>query len=130
MDAAVRQAVRDRAAHRCEYCRLPEAAHELPFHVEHIVARQHQGADSLDNLALACDRCNLYKGPNLTTIDVESSAIVPLFHPRRDRWEDHFRWHGARIEGLTPVGRATVLLLQMNLSQRVQLREELGLGHA
>jgi len=56
-----------RAGNRCEYCRLPEELSDVPFHVEHIVARQHQGGDELSNLALACDRCNLYKGPNLAS---------------------------------------------------------------
>lgn len=63
MDAAKRQWIRDRAGDRCEYCRLPQEA--TPFvthHVEHIVSRQHGGEDDDQNLALACDRCNAYKG--------------------------------------------------------------------
>jgi len=50
---------------------------------------------------------------------------VPLFHPRRDRWTDHFAWEGAVVIGRTPVGRATVQLLAMNDWQRVELRENL-----
>jgi hypothetical protein len=37
----------------------------------------------MENLAWACHRCNYYKGPNLTSIDRETQAIVPLFNPRR-----------------------------------------------
>src|SRR6266566_4286721 len=91
MDAATRIFVRERAGNRCEYCRLPQdAAPLVTFHVEHIVARQHGGAEDASNLALACHHCNLHKGTNLTGIDPEAGAVVVLFHPRRDVWETHF----------------------------------------
>ncbi|MBA4160182.1 MAG: HNH endonuclease [Gemmatimonadetes bacterium] len=125
MDAATRDRVRGRAADRCEYCRLVQQHSELTHHIEHIVARQHGGADDLDNLALACHRCNLHKGPNLTGIDPLTGQIVPLFHPRRDEWQQHFRARGAYLEGLTPSGRATVRLLAMNDPRRLELRSEL-----
>lgn len=125
MDAAVRHLVRQRAGDWCEYCRLPQDAVEATFHIEHIVALQHGGQDDPSNLALACDRCNLYKGPNLTSIDSESGAIVPLFHPRQDIWQDHFAFRGPRLIGLTSRGRATVQLLNMNAPRRIQLRIEL-----
>ena len=48
MDAALRAFVRERAGLRCEYCRLLEDdADFLPFHVEHIVPKQHGGKDEL-----------------------------------------------------------------------------------
>ena len=90
MDTATRQQVRLRARHRCEYCRLPQAAAPfLTFHIEHIQAQQHIADDSLDNLALACPDCNRHKGPNLTTLDPQTRSIVTLFHPRQHLWEDH-----------------------------------------
>jgi 5-methylcytosine-specific restriction endonuclease McrA len=73
--------------------------------VEHIVARQHGGSSMQENLAWACHHCNLHKGPNLTGIDPDSNEVVRLFHPRRDRWEEHFAVHGPRLVGRTPVGR-------------------------
>ena len=85
MEAAIRDLVRRRAGNRCEYCGLPQSAvPHAPFHVEHVVARQHGGSDDPVNLALACDRCNLHKGPNLSGIDPEADATVSLFHPRND----------------------------------------------
>ncbi|SPF47652.1 hypothetical protein SBA4_3740007 [Candidatus Sulfopaludibacter sp. SbA4] len=71
---------------RCEYCLLHQEYSHRAHHIEHIVAKQHGGSDDIGNLALACHRCNLCKGPNLTGLDPESGRIVPLFHPRRDRW--------------------------------------------
>jgi hypothetical protein len=58
MDAATKRLVRQRAADRCEYCQLAEIHSALRFHIEHIVAEQHGGKDTLDNLALACPECN------------------------------------------------------------------------
>lgn len=122
MDHAIRQLVRQRAADRCEYCRLPQHAVDATFHVEHIIAKQHGGDDDLFNLAWSCDRCNLFKGPNLSCVDDETGQIVLLFHPRRDLWSDHFTLHGALIVGRTATGRATAALLQMNAPRRRDLR--------
>jgi 5-methylcytosine-specific restriction endonuclease McrA len=125
MDSQTRTFVHRRAAGRCEYCRLLESVQELTFHVEHIVARQHGGGGEVENLALACDRCNVYKGPNLSAIDPDTRTMVRLFHPRQDRWEDHFRVRGMYIDGISPIGRATVHLLRMNAAPRLRIREQL-----
>ena len=124
MEPGLKELVRRRAGNACEYCRIPQDATPLiSFHIEHIVSRQHGGFDEPGTLALACDRCNAYKGPNLTSIDPDTSAVVPLFNPRQDIWGDHFDVQGGRITGLTPKGRATVRLLNMNAPRRVELRE-------
>jgi len=125
MDASTREFVRRRAKDRCEYCLLRQEHSELTHHIEHIVARQHGGGDNVDNLALSCHRCNLHKGPNLTAVDPVGGELVHLFHPRRDRWAEHFLFRGVWIQGMTPVGRATVHLLAMNDPRRLELRFEL-----
>jgi hypothetical protein len=126
MDAATRDFVRRRANGRCEYCGLPQdAAPYFTFHIEHIRARQHQGGDDPSNLALACPDCNAKKGPNLTAISPGSDRIVELFNPRRHRWEDHFSRVGGEIFGVTEIGRATILLLDMNEEERVIIRAQL-----
>ena len=117
-----RNRVRHRANYRCEYCQLSEHHSPLAHHVEHIVAKQHQGSDDPSNLALACHRCNLKKGPNLAGIDPETGQLVPLFDPRKQPWLDHFRMSGASIQGTTPAGRATVRLLALNDERRLDLR--------
>jgi 5-methylcytosine-specific restriction endonuclease McrA len=76
LDKATQQAVRDRAGHRCEYCYFPESLAELPFHFDHVIAQQHGGATTLDNLALACCYCNRYKGPNVASIDQRTGEVV------------------------------------------------------
>jgi 5-methylcytosine-specific restriction endonuclease McrA len=125
MDLATRQFVRHRAGYRCEYCLLHQDDCSLTHHVEHIVAKQHGGTDEEDNLALACHRCNLGKGPNLTGVDPLTQKTVSLFHPRRDLWPDHFEARAAITEGITAIGRATVQVLATNDPRRVELRRQI-----
>ncbi len=125
MDASTRELVRRRAGDRCEYCHMPQDATPfIPFHLEHIIAKQHLDLvrDELGNLAYACDRCNAFKGPSLSSIDPNTGDKVEVFNPRTDEWSDHFEIAGGRILGLTPIGRATARLLNMNDSRRVELR--------
>src|SRR5437762_406885 len=119
MDARLKTQVRRRARFRCEYCQFPERFAELPFQIDHIVARKHSGPTKAANLALACFRCNSHKGPNLSGIDPLSSQVVRLFHPRQDRWAEHFEWNGPKLIGLTPPGRATIAVLHINRSDVV-----------
>ena len=113
-----------RAAHRCEYCRAPEAVFNFPFEVEHIIPTVAKGADALDNLALACRACNLRKADHMAARDPETAAEVRLFHPRLDRWEEHFaiQIESAIVYGLTPIGRATVADLGMNVASQLAAR--------
>lgn len=122
MNRDVARRVRERAADQWEYCRLPAFALPLPFQIDHIIAGQHQGETELSNLALACPHCNRYKGPNIAGRDPLTGQLIRLFHPRTDAWADHFELADARIEGKTPVGRATIQVLSMNAEGPVQLR--------
>lgn len=123
---ALRDLVRSRAEGRCEYCGLKQALVPLAvFHIEHVVPRKHGGSDEPDNLALACFHCNLNKGPNLVGVDPETGAVAALFDPRRQSWDAHFACDGARVIGLTPTGRATARVMNMNALARVELRSEL-----
>ena len=112
------------AGNRCEYCRIPDAPQFLQHVLDHIIARQ-RGKSEFENFALCCLRCNQHKGPNLAGIDSESGAIVPLFHPRRDTWNEHFRYEGPVLIGLTPAGRATISVLAINSLLRTAARQVL-----
>ena len=126
MDAKTRQIVRERADDRCEYCRLRQEHSPLWRHqIEHIIPRKHGGYDDLNNLAWACVRCNLAKGSNLSGRDRKTGQIVLLFNPRHQTWSDHFAYEDAKIVGMTPTGRATVAVLNMNERRRLTLRQEL-----
>ena len=53
------------------------------------------------------------------------TGLVRLFHPRRDKWKEHFRWEGVVLVGVTQTGRVTVDVLAINLPHRIRLREAL-----
>ena len=126
MDAASRERVWRRASGRCEYCRLRQEQAPFPrFHVEHIRPKKHGGTGAETNLCLACNYCSLHKSSNLTGIDPLTDSTERLFNPRKDHWHEHFAFDGPRIEGPTPIGRATVGVLNMNDSERLELRLEL-----
>jgi hypothetical protein len=123
--AALRRLVRERARECCEYCLIPEALTLFTHALDHVIAEKHGGPTTAENLALSCAVCNGFKGSDLASVDPQTGAIVPLFHPRRDRWADHFRLQGGRIEPLTPAGRVTARLLRFNDAERVEEREAL-----
>lgn len=61
-----------------------------------------------------------------------TNQIVPLFHPRNDDWYAHFKWRDDFLimEGLTPTGRATIIVLDTNNQEIINLRRVLiGHGH-
>ena len=91
--------------------------------MDHIVSRKHGGNSSPDNLALACVRCNAWKGSDIASFGLEPGQIVPLFDPRRSQWSDHFRPEDGMIVPLTGTGDATIRLLRFNLHGRVTERQ-------
>src|SRR5205823_14284397 len=72
---------------------------------------------------IACPGCNLHKADRTTAVDPATGEQVPLFHPIRQRWSEHFRFKGYEMEGWTPVGRATVAMLNLNHVRRQRIRE-------
>ncbi len=126
MDLQLRKTVRERTHSRCEYCQLPADQEAIvQFQIEHIVARQHGGKTDFRNLAYACHRCNLHKGPNLAGIDPITKRRTWLFNPRRHKWQRHFRWDGPVLLGRTEIGRATINVLKPNEEDRLDLRRAL-----
>ena len=102
--------VRERAKFLCEYCHSLEEASAALFAIDHIIPQSHPGSsDDLDNLALACHRCNQRRYNFRTGIDPKTQTEVPLFNPRNQNWSEHFIWtkDGLNIIGTTPIGRAT-----------------------
>ncbi|HEY0603341.1 MAG TPA: HNH endonuclease [Herpetosiphonaceae bacterium] len=122
-----RLAVGDRAQGCCEYCRSQERFAMQSFSIEHIAPYERGGAHDLDNFAFSCQGCNNHKYTKTEGRDPESdpkAPMVPLFHPRQNRWHDHFAWSEdfTIIAGLTPTGRATVEALRLNRPGLVNLR--------
>src|SRR5437763_5634289 len=97
--ARLRRLVIRRAAGRCEYCGLAQEGQEATFHIDHIVPQAAGGRTTLDNLALSCVSCSLRKGARRSGPDPQTGRTIPLFHPRRQRWGEHFRWQGVTVVG-------------------------------
>jgi hypothetical protein len=121
--AELSRAIRVAAHGRCQYCQMHEDLQGATFHIEHIIPKHKGGRSDSENLALACPGCNLHKAGRITATDPATGAEVPLFHPVRQSWPEHFRLNGYEIEGLTAAGRATVHLLKLNHSRRQRIRE-------
>ncbi|MBI3920302.1 MAG: HNH endonuclease [Armatimonadetes bacterium] len=114
---SIRRAVFDGAGGCCEYCRhQAEFSEQMRLCVDHILPRSRGGETSFDNLALACTGCNSHKSIRTHATDPETGQLVHLFHPRKQRWGQHFTWsHDASlILGRTATGRATVEALHLN----------------
>lgn len=125
MDATLAWQVQQRARRCCEYCQLPQDYSNIAFEIDHIIARKHGGVTAARNLALSCVRCNSHKGTDLAGLDPHTRKLTPLFNPRRHKWSRHFRWDGPILHGLTPIGRVTIAVLQINEPFHVALRAEL-----
>lgn len=120
----LRREVVRRARNRCEYCGLSQEGQEATFHVDHIVPVAENGPTSAENLALACVSCSLKKGARQIGRDPETGQEARLFHPRKDRWSDHFQWEDFEIRGITEIGKATVEMLDLNRALICAIREE------
>ena len=119
---AIKKQVYERAKGCCEYCQTSEANTGQTMHVDHI---DPNGADTLDNLCLSCWNCNTSKHKAIQALDPLTSESIMLFNPRLDVWKEHFVWvdNSIRLQGLTPVGRATIERLKMNRPSIVIARQ-------
>jgi hypothetical protein len=118
----LRRCVYERAGGRCEYCLISDTVVLVPHEIDHIISQKHGGPTESENLALSCTLCNKHKGSDLASLDPVTGNIVPPYHPRQDRWPDHFQLNDAQIIPLTPKGRVTVRLLQLNSPERMEER--------
>lgn len=123
--AELRQLVLRRAQGCCEYCYSQAAFSPSSFAVEHITPQSRGGQTTLDNLAFACGGCNNAKYNHTESLDPITERIVPLYHSRQHKWEDHFSWRedGLDMIGISPTGRATIALLKLNRDNVVNLRQ-------
>jgi len=121
----LRQQVAIRADFLCEYCLIADDDTFFGCEVDHTISLKHGGSSGLDNLAYACVFCNRHKGTDIGSIS-ESGEFTRFFNPRTDRWTDHFRLVGVRIEPSTTLGEVTTRILQFNHSDQILERKALN----
>ena len=121
---ALRQRVAIAARFRCGYCLASQRIIGPLMEIDHYIPESRGGSSDEENLWLACPMCNGHKSDRVDAVDPVTEQAVPLFNPRRERWDAHFEWidGGAVIRGRTSTGRATVLALQMNHPETVAAR--------
>ena len=124
ISARLRRQIAERDEHRCSYCRSPEAV-GVPIVIDHVTPQRVGGATTVANLALACYRCNEFKGGRLNALDPQTGETVPLFKPCTQEWHKHFAWSGdgLHIIGRAAIGRATVEVLHLNNDWLVLARQ-------
>lgn len=135
ISASDRRLVRKRARGRCEYCFIHEddtgfasADMETGCEIDHVIAEKHGGETNPDNLAYSCVACNRGKGSDIASL-ANDGTITRLYNPHTDIWHDHFRFEGARILPISPIGEATNRILAFNTGWRLterQLLQALG----
>jgi hypothetical protein len=119
-----RDLIRERASNCCEYCRVAQDDRLSKFQIDHVIPVKHGGSDDTNNLCLACLKCNGYKGPNVAALDPVTSEATKLYDPRHQQWNEHFEINAdATLTGLSPEGRATILVLRINEEGRVKQRQ-------
>jgi len=100
--AALRREVIERAGHCCEYCRTGETDRPINFVIDHVIAEKHGGETASQNLCLSCYWCNSFKGSDISSVDWSSGGeIAPLYNPRQQKWDEHFKLDGAYIQPTT-----------------------------
>jgi 5-methylcytosine-specific restriction endonuclease McrA len=124
----LRQVVTQRAHACCEYCLSQEQFSTQSFSLDHIIPVEKGGETTAENLALSCQGCNNHKYTKTEGYDTVTHQMVPLYHPRRHQWDEHFVWNEdcTLILGVTPTGRATVDALCLNRAGVVNLRQLLS----
>ena len=128
--ASLRSRVQARANGFCEYCKASDCFTTASFHCDHVLPRKVGGKTELTNLAYACPWCNTHKHARTHARDPQTGRQVPLFNPRRKKWQRHFIWseNFLSIIGRTQIGRATVKALNMNRPEHVNRRKVLRIA--
>ena len=108
----------------CCYCQTSEANSGIPLTYDHIFPQSKGGKSIFSNVCRACYTCNQFKSDTTVALDPLTNQNVHLFNPRTQNWDEHFSWNVdfTKIQGLTPVGRVTVITLKMNNPLVVEAR--------
>jgi hypothetical protein len=109
----------------CEYCQAPAEYSAAFYHFDHILPAVKGGKSTFSNIAYSCAGCNGYKSDKTHFLDPLTHQITKLYHPKKDKWDEHFQWNNdyLSIEGISPIGRTTVALLQLNREGLRNLRQ-------
>ena len=128
---AIQRAIIALSKDYCEYCLIPAAFATDFYNFDHIIPVSKNGRSELKNLARCCSICNGHKHDKMTYLDPFTQQLCRLYHPRQDKWADHFQWSldDLHVIGKTAIGHTTIALLQLNRSNAVNLRKLLKMAN-
>lgn len=116
----LREEVKERAGHKCEYCLMPAEFSAYSFHIDHVISEKQGGETSAHNLAHSCPDCNFNKGSDISAYMADNQLIVDLFNPRKDLWSAHFELElSGELKGISKSGVGTIRLLKLNSQEKV-----------
>lgn len=120
----LRETVETRANGLCEYCQSAKLIITY-MTVDHIRPEAQGGLTTEDNLCLCCIGCNSFKRDFTTGIDPELGVEIPLYNPRSQNWDDHFKWSedSSVILPRTTTGEVTIQRLRMNRPDIIRSRQ-------
>jgi hypothetical protein len=116
-----RQTLRDDFIYSCAYCTMSEAeAQAIRFTIDHYGPKNARPdlIDNYENLMYSCDVCNERKGDRCPPPEARAQGYR-FFRPDEDRYQDHFRKDGVRLQSLTNTGYYSLEALDLN---RLSLR--------
>jgi hypothetical protein len=117
ISGSLRLKIEEHFQYKCAYCRMPASLVYAIMPIDHIQPKALGGTDDEENLCLSCPLCNTFKHDKAEDYDPETNTMVSLFHPRLQKWHEHFQWNTddpAIIRGITASGRATLTALRIN----------------
>ena len=89
--AALRRQVRARARELCEYCRCCPL-HHCSFSLRTYPPSRGRWRGYIGESCVGVPLVNACKYTKTHAPDSQTGRLVPLFHPRRQRWSRHFTW--------------------------------------
>jgi 5-methylcytosine-specific restriction endonuclease McrA len=95
---SLRQRVVAESRNQCAYCHTLTSITGARLVLDHIIPEAAGGQAVWENLCVACHACNEFKGVQVEAQDPLTDKRTPLFHPRRQRWREHFCNHPLIVE--------------------------------
>jgi hypothetical protein len=109
----------------CAYCSTSECeAQAVRMTIDHYEPRKARPdlEHAYSNLMYACDQCNSRKGDRCPPEDARATGYR-FFRADEDRWGDHFRLNGRRLDPESNTGFYSVEALDLNRHGLQKLRE-------
>ncbi len=113
----IKSALLEMSSGKCCYCECRIDEESKYMEVEHYRYKDKYEDDVVlwSNLLPSCKRCNINK-------DDHDTDAEPIVHPVNDDPRAHLELRAYRFYGITPIGRMTIEVINLNERDRLQLK--------